>query len=116
MQQRNKQPLSHGLLLQISSIPALHVAWRKVRANRGSAGADAVSIRAFERDLAANLKELGRNLLDKSYEPLPARHVCILKPDGRQREIAILTVRDRIAQRAVLDAVEPLFERQLPRL
>lgn len=112
MQPQTKQTQSHGLLLQISSIPALHVAWRKVRANRGSAGADAVSIRAFERNLAANLKELGRNLLDKSYEPLPARHVCVLKPDGRQREIAILTVRDRIAQRAVLDAVEPLFERQ----
>lgn len=107
-----KHTQSHSLLLQVASIPALHAAWRKVRANRGSAGADAVSIRAFERNLAANLKELGRNLLDKSYEPLPARHVCILKPDGRQREIAILTVRDRIAQRAVLDAIEPIFERQ----
>ncbi len=112
MQPRNKHTHSRGLLLQISSIPSLLVAWRKVRANRGSAGTDAVSIRAFERNLAANLKELGRNLLDRTYEPLPARHVCVLKPDGRQREIAILTVRDRIAQRAVLDALEPVFESQ----
>src|SRR6266566_859817 len=79
MQPQRKQTQSHGLLLRISSIPALHAAWRKVRANRGSAGADAVSIRAFERNLAANLKELGRNLLDKSYDPLPARPVCVLK-------------------------------------
>ena len=112
MQPRTTDTQSRGLLLQMSSIPALHAAWRKVRANRGAAGVDAVSIRVFERDLTPNLKELGRNLLDKSYEPLPARHVCILKPDGRQREIAILTVRDRIAQRAVLDAIEPIFERQ----
>src|SRR3989442_8348210 len=97
---------SRSLLPRISSIPFLHAAWRKVRANRGAAGVDAVSIRAFERNLTPNLKELSRTLLDRSYEPLPARHVCVLKPDGRQREIAILTVRDRIAQRAVLDAVE----------
>jgi RNA-directed DNA polymerase len=101
---------SQSLLPRICSITFLHAAWRKVRANRGAAGVDAVSIRAFERNLTPNLKELSRNLLDRSYEPLPARHVCVLKPDGRQREIAILTVRDRIAQRAVLDAVEPMFE------
>jgi RNA-directed DNA polymerase len=110
MQSKSKLTGSPSLLPHICSLPFLHAAWRKVRANRGAAGIDAVSIRAFERNLAPNLKELSRNLLEKSYEPLPARHVCVLKPDGRQREIAILTVRDRVAQRAVLDAIEPMFE------
>lgn len=105
-------PKPSSMLSRIASGPALYGAWRKVRANRGAAGVDAVGINAFERNLEANLKELGRNLVDGSYLPLPARHVSVLKPDGRQREIAILTVRDRVAQRAVLDEIEPLFESQ----
>jgi RNA-directed DNA polymerase len=98
------------LLRQIASIEALYQAWRKVRANRGAAGIDAVSLREFERHLQANLSELSRNLLNKTYEPLPVRQVQIPKADGKQRELAIPTVRDRIAQRAVLDVVEPIFE------
>src|SRR5205807_6980069 len=83
---------------------------RKVRANRGAAGIDAISLKAFERDLEANLAELSRNLLNKTYEPLPTRQVNIPKNNGKERELMIPTVRDRITQRAVLDAIEPLFE------
>jgi RNA-directed DNA polymerase len=100
------------LLRQLASVPALFQAWRKVRANRGAAGVDAVSLQAFEKDLDANLAELARNLLDRTYEPMPARYVFVSKPDGRERELAIPTVRDRVAQRAVLDLIEPSFESQ----
>lgn len=86
--------------------------WRRVRANRGAAGVGSISIRAFEHEAEQNLTELSRNLLERTYEPLPARYVTILKQNGKERELGILTVRDRIAQRAVLDAIEPLFESQ----
>lgn len=101
-----------GLFRLMASVPSLYRAWRKVRANRGAAGIDAVSLRAFETGLEANLRELSRGLLDKSYQPMPARYVTVAKSDGRERELAILTVRDRVAQRATLDAIEPLFEPQ----
>lgn len=97
-------------LARIAQPAALYQAWRKVRANRGAAGVDAVSLELFERNLAANLQELSRNLLAATYEPLPARYVTIAKDNGKERELAILTVRDRVAQRAVLDALDPLFE------
>jgi RNA-directed DNA polymerase len=100
------------LLRQLAAHPALTQAWRKVRANRGAAGIDAVSIQAFERALEPNLAELSRNLLNRTYEPLPSRYVNIPKPNGKQRELAIPSVRDRVAQRAVLDALEPQFEPQ----
>lgn len=100
------------LLRQIAARPALHSAWRKVRANRGAAGIDAISIREFERHLDPNLDELSRNLLNRTYEPLPSRYVNIPKANGKQRELAIPSVRDRVAQRAVLDALEPQFEPQ----
>jgi RNA-directed DNA polymerase len=73
-------------------------------------GADAISITQFEKNLEPNLAELSRNLADKTYEPLPARYVSVPKPNGKLRELAIPTVRDRVAQRSVLDHVEPLFE------
>jgi RNA-directed DNA polymerase len=98
------------MLKRIAARQALYNAWRKVRANRGAAGIDAISLKEFERNLEANLAELSRNLLNKTYEPLPARQVSIPKRNGKERELMIPTVRDRIAQRAVLDAIEPLFE------
>lgn len=97
---------------RLASRDFLFKAWRKVRANRGAAGIDAVSLRAFERNLDPNLAELSRNLLNRGYEPLPARYVMIPKSSGGQRELAIPSVRDRIAQRAVLDAIEAAFESQ----
>ena len=107
----NYQITSQSLLLrQIASQRSLYTAWRAVRANRGAAGVDAVTLQVFERSLDPNLTELARNLLNKSYEPLPARHVLVPKPNGAQRELAIPTVRDRVVQRAVLDRIEPMFE------
>ncbi len=99
-----------SLLRQIAARASLDQAWRKVKANRGAAGIDAISVQAFERERDANLAELSRNLLDRTYEPLPSRYVHIPKDDGKARELAIPCVRDRVAQRAVLDRIEPLFE------
>jgi len=108
-----KRAARSSLLRQIAARPALYQAWRKVKANRGAAGIDAVGIQAFARDLDANLTELSRNLLDGAYEPLPSRYVQVPKAGGKARELAIPTVRDRVAQRAVLDHIEPLFEPQM---
>src|SRR5947209_7928198 len=99
-----------GLFRHIVSVPSLYQAWRKVRANRGAAGVDAISLNEFEANLTANLRELSRSLLSGAYQPMPARLVTLVKENGKERELGILAVRDRVAQRAVLDAIEPLFE------
>src|SRR5215208_635131 len=114
MNQPTIRPSGPSILLrQVAAPTSLYQAWRKVRANRGAAGIDAISLQAFEQNLQANLLELSRNLLNRTYEPLPARYVNVPKANGKDRELAIPTVRDRVAQRAVLDHVEPLFEPQL---
>lgn len=97
---------------KIVEIKSLYAAWRKVKANRGAAGIDKVSWFGFEENLDANLAELARNLRVFTYQPLPAKFVRIAKANGKTRELGILTIRDRVAQRAVLDAIEPLFEPQ----
>jgi len=111
-------PRYHGppLIDQIVSVENLTLAWRRVRSNiklalrDRSAGPDAVTLRDFEADWARQMGQLAEELRDGSYRPLPPRRVTIPKMSGGERAIAILAVRDRIAQRAVHQVLEPLFD------
>ena len=98
---------------QIVEIKSLYNAWRKVRANRGSAGIDQISWFGFEQGLDANLAELSRNLKSLTYQPLPVKFVKIAKANSKTRELGILAICDRVAQRAVLDVIEPIFEAEM---
>jgi RNA-directed DNA polymerase len=98
---------------QIVEIKSLYNAWRKVKANRGAAGIDRISWFGFEENLDANLAELARNLRTLTYQPLPAKFVQVAKANGKVRELGILAIRDRVAQRAVLDQIEPIFEAEM---
>ncbi len=98
---------------KIVEIKSLYNAWRKVRANKGSAGIDQISWFGYEQGLDANLAELSRNLQTLTYQPLPAKFVQIAKANGKTRELGILAIRDRVAQRAVLDQIEPIFEAEM---
>ena len=103
----HKRPIPFDTL----SDPAnLMKAWRKVRANRGAAGVDQMTIAEFERNLQVNLESLSTRLREGRYYPMPVRTMQMRKASGGMRTLGILTVEDRIVQRAALDAIEPLFE------
>ncbi len=105
-----------ALLEQVVSVENLTLAWRRVRGNiqvarRGrSAGVDAVTLRDFEADWVLQMARLAEELRMGLYRPLPARTVHIPKASGGERAIAILAIRDRVAQRAVQQVLQPLFE------
>lgn len=92
------------------SLENLERAWRKVRANGGGPGVDGETLRAFERELRANLDALQGELATGVYKPQPVRRVYVPKGNGDWRPLGILTVRDRIAQRVVYDAIAPIYE------
>ncbi len=85
-------------------------AWRQLKANGGGPGVDGVDIASFEANLKEHLAVLQAELSQGSYRPQPVRRVLIPKRNEGLRPLAVWTLRDRLAQRAVLNAVEPLFE------
>ncbi|MGJ0626036.1 group II intron reverse transcriptase/maturase [Xenorhabdus bovienii] len=87
-------------------------AYKKVKANKGSAGIDGQSIEKFEKNLAGNLYKLWNRMASGSYMPPAVRRVEIPKATGGTRPLGIPTVADRIAQMVVKDMLEPILEPQ----
>jgi RNA-directed DNA polymerase len=92
----------------------LEWAYVRCRANGGAPGVDRQRFEDIEAyGLGRWLDELAADLKAKSYRPQPVRRVLIPKGDGKQRPLGIATIRDRVAQMAVVLVVEPIFEADL---
>ena len=86
-------------------------AYRKIKANKGSAGIDEESIQAFECNLKDNLYKIWNRMSSGSYFPFPVKGVDIPKKTGGKRTLGIPTVQDRIAQMVVKIYLEPSLEK-----
>lgn len=89
-------------------------AYLRVKANKGAAGVDGVTIELFEQDLKNNLFKLWNRMSSGSYFPPPVKAVDIPKAGGGGvRTLGVPTVADRIAQTVAAmqleRAVEPIF-------
>ena len=102
----------YALYDKICHEEVLNHAWRLVRANRGSPRIDGVSFEAIEggEGIEAFVRELARELKEKTYRAQPVRRVMIEKAGGGMRPLGIPTIRDRVAQMAVKLLIEPIFE------
>lgn len=101
----------HALCDRIWRSDVLREAWRRVRANKGAAGVDRLTLAEVEEyGVERMLGELQRALRDGSYRPAAVRRVTIPKPDGGKRPLGIPTVCDRVAQQAARLVLEPIFE------
>ena len=98
-----------GLLEQALARENLVLAWKRVKANRGSAGVDGLDIRATADHLKTNWPRIRDALLDRSYRPGPVRRVEIPKSGGGKRMLGIPTVTDRLIQQALLQVLQPLI-------
>ena len=89
-------------------------AYQRVKANKGAAGVDEVSLAEFEKDRDKNLYRIWNRMSAGSYLPPPVKAVEIPKPGGKGvRVLGVPTIADRVAQtvaRIYLEpAVEPMF-------
>ena len=102
----------YSLMDKVYALPTLRSAFARVKANRGSAGVDHVTIAMFEARLEEHLARLHDLLRDGTYRPQAIRRVWVPKP-GRteKRPLGVPTVRDRVVQTALRMVLEPIFER-----
>ena len=95
-----------NLYPQICAFENIHLAYRKAR--QGKRGREPAA--AFEFDLEANLIQLQRELLEKTYRPGSYHSFYIHDP--KRRLISAAPFRDRVVHHALCNLVEPLFERR----
>jgi RNA-directed DNA polymerase len=88
----------------------LQAAWKRVKANKGSAGVDGLDIKQTMEHLKTAWPDLRSQLMQGTYRPAPVRRVAIPKSDGGQRELGIPTVTDRLIQQALLQVLQPLLD------
>ena len=81
-----KQTAGTGGLLEVAlTRQNLQAAWKRVKANRGAAGVDGLSIEHTAHLLRQSWPEIRQALLTGSCRPSPVRKVLRPKPDGSQR-------------------------------
>ena len=86
-------------------------AFQRVKANKGAAGVDEVSIAEFEQDRDKNLYRIWNRMSSGSYFPPPVKAVEIPKAGGTGvRVLGVPTVADRVAQTVARMYLEPKVE------
>jgi RNA-directed DNA polymerase len=89
----------------------LKEALRRVKANKGSAGVDGITVGGISDYLKQHWPAIREQLLNGTYEPKPVRRVEIPKPDGGVRKLGIPTVQDRLIQQAVMQVLQRQWDR-----
>jgi len=102
--------MSH-LLDRTLDFQNMNQAWLAVLENQGVPGVDGVSLSVWARNWEERIRQLCLQARSNRYQPRPLRSRTIPKSiPGEFRLLRIPTVTDRVLQRAVLQALHPIFE------
>lgn len=102
----------YGLLEEILSPTNLNKAYRRVKGNNGAGGVDGMGAEELLTYLTNHKDELLESILNGTYRPNPVRRVEIPKDNGKNRQLGIPTVVDRVIQQSIAQTLSPLFEHQ----
>jgi len=102
--------LNANLMEEVTERDNLNQAFRRVRANKGAAGVDGMTVGELPAWIAKHKDEFIASLLNGTYQPQPVRGVEIPKPGGGVRQLGIPTVVDRLVQQAILQVLEKILD------
>ena len=100
-----------GLMEEILDPENLKEALKRVKANKGSAGVDRMTVDELTDYLKKHWPEIREQLLSGTYKPQPVLRVEIPKPDGGVRKLGIPVVVDRLIQQAVMQVLQGIWDR-----
>ena len=102
----------HALYDRVHRGDVLWEAWERVRANRGAAGVDRVTLAYVEEStgFAGCSANFSLTSAQARIVPRPPGVWTSRRHDGGKRPLGIPTVRDRVAQQAAKIVLEPIFE------
>ena len=108
-----ESPASTNLLMEeVCERENLMEALRRVKANKGSAGVDGMTVGELTDYLKQHWPTIREQLLSGTYKPKPVRRVEIPKPDGGGvRKLGIPSVLDRFIQQAVMQVLQRQWDR-----
>ncbi len=100
------------LFESICTEDALFAAWQQIRKKGSAGGIDRQDIDDFEKNAEKYLKDLRDDLIKGRYTPEPYYAIDVPKSIGsaEKRRLGLPTIRDKIAQQAVRNVIEPIFE------
>jgi RNA-directed DNA polymerase len=105
----NERPASmEQMMEEIGEWGNLKEAIAQVKANKGSAGIDGMTV--DELPDYVELMGIREQLLNGTYKPQPVKRVEIPKPDGGVRKLGIPTALDRVVQQAVMQVLQKQWD------
>lgn len=106
----NDYRLGIGLLEHILSPTNLNAAFKQVKRNKGAGGVDKMEVESLKGYLVTNKDMLIKSIQMGKYRPNPVRRVCIPKENGKQRQLGIPTVVDRVIQQSIAQRLTSIYE------
>jgi RNA-directed DNA polymerase len=110
MSEQEWHSATEGLMERIFARVNMEQALKRILANKGAGGVDAMTVDELKPHLVTHWQGIRKRLMNGTYKPSPVRCVEISKPDGGVRKLGIPTVLDRLIQQAVLQVLTPIFD------
>ena len=106
---RTKAGTALSTLHHVIDLEWMREAYRLTRKD-GASGIDGVTAAQYEANLEVNLLALLERIKSGRYVALPVRRVYIPKAGGSERPLGLPTFEDKVAQRAIVMVLEPIYE------
>lgn len=102
--------LNEDVMESVLNRDNLEEAYKRVKANKGSAGVDGMKVEDFAEHARKHWPVIAEKLKSATYQPGAIRGIAIPKPQGGERILGIPNVQDRIIQQAVSQILSPIFD------